>query len=122
MSYENNTNADEQDLPGHQSSAPLAFRQLTLVHRHSARVDTSSQASDKSANNQVRKRESRCLQCCADNDETHRKPNHVSAAKHVSDCEVEDATKECAQAVAGHCDSGDNIIGIAELFAEVWIL
>jgi hypothetical protein len=117
-SYQDNANANEQDFPRNQPSTPFAFGQLTLVHRHRAGIDARSKARDESANDQVCKREGRGLQCCADDDEAHSKPDHVSAAKHISNGEVENTSEQSAQAVARHCNSSDNVVGVAELLAE----
>jgi hypothetical protein len=96
FSYQDNTNANEQDLPRDQPSAPLAFRQLTLIHRHRARIDTRAQARNDTTNDQVREGVGGRLQSCADDDEAHCKPDHVPPTKQVSDGEVENTSEESA--------------------------
>lgn len=122
VTHDNNANANEQYLPRDQASTPFTLRQLTLVHGHCAGVDTSSEARNDSANDEMGNRVGRSLESRANDDEAHGEPNHVTPTQQITDSEIDHATNERSQAVTGDDDTGDDIAWIAELVAKVRIL
>jgi hypothetical protein len=46
----------------------------------------------------------------------------VAPPKDISNRETDQTTEEGAQTIAGDCDAGDYIVGVAELFAEGRVL
>jgi hypothetical protein len=61
----------------------------SLVHRDSTRLQTGTRTSHKSSNDQMRHRESRGLQDCADNDHTHGKPDRPATPERLTDEEID---------------------------------
>lgn len=69
----------------------------------------------------MRERVCRSLKGRANNDEAHRKPDHAPAAKDIANAEIDTTAYESTETVGGDCDAGDDIVGVAELVAKVFI-
>ena len=61
--------------------------------------------------------ESRCLKGCAHDDQAHRHPDHASSTADIANDEVDDASEEGSQAVAGNSDTSDHIACLKASFA-----